>query len=294
MNASYTALHMKHIDRASRPPGSCDRLHRIDFEILREIIHDHAGLFFQDSRKHVLQTRVMSRLKALQIDYFEDYVDYIADPGNYSEIMRLIDAATNTETAFFRTGAQFKCIREQLLPCLQTHSTKPARIWSTACATGEEAYSLAMLVDDAFSTSAERPEIVASDINTGALYTAECGMYSKRAMDQVPIPLQEKHFTPTSEGFRIHERLIEMVTFKRINLADRTDLMRMHSVNLILCMNVLSSFSQEMRQKTLQAIYNAMDENAYLMIGATETLYGLPHPFIELNMGTTRVYQKCA
>ncbi len=163
-----------------------------------------------------------------------------------------------------------------------------------ACATGEEAYSLAMLVDAVFPATEERPEIVASDVNTQALYAAECGLYSERAMDNVPASVQAQHFTPTAEGYRIHERLVDMITFKRINMADRTDMMRMHSVNLILCMNVLQSFSKEMRQKTLQAIYNAMDENAYLMIGATETLYGLSHPFIELNMGATRVYQKCA
>ncbi|MEM8486298.1 MAG: protein-glutamate O-methyltransferase CheR [Bacteroidota bacterium] len=294
MIASDGALNMKHIDRASRPPGSCDRLHRIDFEILREIIHEHAGIFFQDSRKHVLQTRVMVRLQALGIDYFEDYIDYLTDPGNYSEILRLVDAITQTETAFFRTKDQFRCIREQLLPCLETHATQRARIWSTACATGEEAYSLAMLVAEVFPASKERPEIVASDINTQALYTAECGRYNARAMEPVPAALQNQHFSKSPEGFRVSEQLVDMVTFKRINLADRTDMMRMHSVNLILCMNVLQSFSKEIRQKTLQAIYNAMDDNAYLMIGATETLYGLSHPFVELNMGPVRVYQKCA
>ncbi len=285
---------MKHIDRASRPPGSCDRLHPIDFEILREVIHEHAGIFFQDSRKHILQTRVAARLNALRIDYFEEYIDFIAAPGNYSEILRLVDAVTHTETAFFRTAEQFRCLKEQLIPHLVAQRDEPVRIWSAACASGEEAYSLAMLIDEMLPSQTRRPEIIASDINTNALYTAELGLYSERAVESVPAELLVRYFDAVPEGYRIREQLVDMVTFKRINLANRTDMMRLHSLDLILCRNVLQAFSQDTRQKTLQSIYNAMNDNAYLMIGATETLYGLAHPFIELNMGYTRLYQKCA
>ncbi len=290
---------MKHIDRASRPPGSSARLHRVDFEILRNLIHDKSGIYFQDNKLHVLQSRIISRLEALCVDYYEDYVDYVLDPVNYAEILRMVDAVTSLETSFFRSPAQFDCLENQILPSLIKQKVdageKTLRIWSAACATGEEVYSLAMIADACSVPGQEllNIEIIGSDINTGALQTAERGFYRTKTAEQLPVAYLESCFSPRESGYQLHQALIDAVTFKRINLADRTDMMRMHSIDLVPCANVLHSFLDETKQRTLQAIYNNMNDEGYFLTGASETLFGLSHPFLEINIEGTRVFQKC-
>lgn len=244
------------------------------------------------------------------MDYFEDYVDFLIDPANFNEVLRMIDAVTPTETAFFRSNEQFDCIENQILPTLiaqkksaekksaekkQATKRKTLRIWSAACATGEEAFSLAMIVHKLLE---QEPgieiEIVASDINTNALYTAECGVYNERAISKIPASFLNAYCTPTSAGYKLSPEILDMVTFKRINLANRTDMMRMHEIDVILCANVLHSFVPETKLKTLQAIYNCMNDEGYLIIGESETLFGLSHPFLEINIGGSKVYQKCS
>ncbi len=296
---------MKHIDRKSRPPGSSTRLHSVDFEILRNIIQAKSGIFFQNNKQHILQSRIMPRLTALSMDYFEDYVDFIIDPANFNEVLRMIDAVTPTDTAFFRSSEQFDCIENQILPTLfaqhkqtpykQARKRKTLRIWSAACATGEEAFSLAMIVHKLQDLHpGVNIEIVASDINTNALYIAECGVYNERAISQIPPAFLEKHCYSTAAGYKLAPEILDMVTFKRINLANRTDMMRMHEIDLIVCANVLHSFMPDTKLKTLQAIYNCMNDEGYLIIGESETLFGLSHPFLEINIGGSKVYQKCA
>ena len=290
---------MKHIDRQSRPPGSSPRLHRIDFEILRDLIHNNAGIYFQDNKRHVLQSRVMSRLKPLCFDYFEDYVDYALDPMNFNEVFRLVDAVTSLETSFFKSNEQFACIKDQILPSLINQKIEAGeqmlRIWSTACSTGEEVYSLAMVVH-ACLEQVDYPinvEIIGSDINTKALHTAEHGLYKSKSVAHIPPTLLETYLLRTPSGYQVHPTIMNMVTLKRINLADRTDMMRLHSVDMAFCANVLHSFSHEIKQRTLQAIYNTLNDDGYFMIGDSETLFGLSHPFLEINIDDVRVFQKC-
>lgn len=294
---------MKHIDRESRPPGNSSRLHTIEFETLRDFVHSQTGIYFHDNKRHVLQARVMTRLEALFMNYFEDYVEFICNPANINEGLRLIDAITSTESSFFRTPAQFTCIENQVLPSLSEDALQNKRnqikIWSAACATGEEAFSLAMIIEAV--TQSQYPliqfEIVGSDVNTEALYRAECGRFQGKAIQSIPAAFYTRFynrcFTASAAGHKLIEPILDRVTFKRINLTDRTDMMRMHGVDLVLCCNVLTSFSQEARQKTIRAIYNSMNDGGYLIIGAEETLFGLSHPFLEININGIRVYQKC-
>ncbi len=290
---------MKHTDRQSQPPWGNYRLHPLDFEILRDIIHETSGIFFHDNKRPALESRVLPRLKALAIDCFEDYIAYATEPGNYSEILRLIDCVTPITSSFFHTKEQFDCIEHQILPSIakqkKLKGAQNIKIWCSACATGEEAFSIAMIAQSSLLArdSNINVEIIGSDINTNALYHAECGWYDTKAVQAVPQPLREAYFTRKDDGYKLSESILDLVTYKRINLADRTDLMRLHEVDLVFCTNVLYLLSAEHKHNLLKAIYNCMNDEAYFMIGATETLFGLPHPFLEIQAGKVKVYQKC-
>jgi chemotaxis protein methyltransferase CheR len=289
---------MKHIDRQSQPPGSSLRLHPLDFEILREIIHEKSGIFFHDNKRHVAESRLLSRLNALRIPCFEDYITFVTQAGNYSELLRLIDCVTLTPSRFFDSKELFDCIEKQVLPTLirqkKAANKKHIKIWSAACATGEEIFSIAMAHKASqFAEDLDVSiEFIGSDINTTALYQAECGLYNARSVTQVPLPYLDAFFIKTPEGYKVSESILEMVTFKRINLADRTDMMRLHEVDLVLCANVIYLFSSSYKYNLLQALYNCMSDEAYLVLGANETLFGLSHPFLEINTGNVKVYQK--
>ncbi len=290
---------MKPVDRASQPPGGGTKLHDSEFEILRSIIHEEAGIYFPENKRLALQARITPRLQSLGFTYFEDYVDFLLDPMNFSEVLRLVDAITSLDTGFFRSTEQFDCIREHILPALAAQKLSSGkdtiRIWSAACATGEEVYSLAMIVHAELLTAYPELnfEIVGSDINTEALQHAEKGLYRLTSTDNLSPSFLQDYFSHTEEGFQLDAVIRDLVTFKRINLSNRTDMMRMHEVDLIVCADVLPVFSTEMKQRTLQSFYNSMGENSYLMTGATETMLGLTHPFLELNVAGFRVFHKC-
>ncbi len=289
---------MKHIDRQSQPPGSSLRLHPLDFEILREIIHEKSGIYFQDNKRPALESRVLPRLKALSITCFEDYIAYATHPANYREILRLIDCVTPIHSRFFNGQTQFACIADQIIPSIvkqkKAAGARKIKIWCTACATGEEAFSLAMIFMS--SPMAYDPdislEIIGSDINTEALYIAECGQYDEKAISAIPEAYQEAYVRKTPAGYKLADQILDMVTFKRINLSDRTDMMRMHEIDFVLCANVLYLLSPDVKQNLLQAIYNCLNDEGYLMLGTNETLFGLPHPFLEIQTDSVRVYQK--
>lgn len=290
---------MKPVDRASRPPGGESKLYSPEFKLLSGIIHEETGLYYPENKCLHLQSRLMLRLQALQLSSFEEYVDYLLDPSNFSELLQLINVITPPDTSFFRSAEQFEWIGRDILPALVRQKkqirSNTLRLWSAACATGEEVYSLAMLVH-ARLLPAHRAlnfEIVGSDINTTSLQLAETGRYQLTSKDRIPPAFLQAYFAHDGGAFVLDEAIRQMVTLKRINLSNRTDMMRMHEVDLIFCANVLSSFSQEMKQKTLQAFYNCMAENSYLVIGATEAMLGLEHPFLELNVAGFKVFQKC-
>ncbi len=291
---------MKHIDRESQPPGSSTKLHPLDFEVLRDMIHELSGIYFPDNKRHILQSRIMNRLNALGMYYFEDYVAYVNGVSNLGEILRLLDVITATDTSFFHSNELFACLQDQVLPSIIKRKIEKdedtVRIWSAACSSGEEAYSIALIIEEVLGPAYPTInfEITGSDINTISLQTAEEAIYKENSLQKLPFSMQDRYFSHMSSGYQLDHSIMERVTFKRINLSDRADMMRMHGIDLVLCANVLQTFSHEAKQKTLQAFYNCLGDEGYLMTGISETLYGLSHPLLEFNINGIQVYQKYA
>ena len=288
---------MRNSDRQSVAPGSDYPLSPQLFERFRAFLFDQSGIYFQDNKRLLLKARLQHRLLQLHLPSFEDYYDYLTAPSNRSEIPHMINSVTINETYFFRAPEHVQLIQKTLIPTLlaaKTNDTNELSIWCTACSTGDEAYTIALMIQEYVRPN--RPSlkinIIGSDIDSNALARAKSGLFNAYSVRHIPKPLLQKYFTPSPSGFRINPALRNMVRFKHINLASRTETMRMHGVDIVLCANVLVYFQGQTKEQVITSIYNCLNPGGYLLIGSSETLFGLGHPFELIRQGRTVYYRK--
>ena len=284
---------MKHSDRESLAPGR-DALDDRAFEQLRAFIFEHSGIYFPDNKRYVLEKRLNPRLEALMLPGVCEYVRYATDPAHRAEIPALISAVTHNESCFFRAPELVRTVVDHLLPAMISRGRTTIRIWSAGCAAGEEPYTLALACVETLLPRFPDAEvrIFGVDIDAQALTRARAGRYSAYALRHVPPNLIEKYFIPGPVSYRIHPRLQDMVSFVRLNLADRTEMMAMRNVDVVLCANVLIYFPAPTRERVLTSLYNGLNPGGCLLIGPSETLFGLGHPFRPIHAGRTVFYQK--
>lgn len=266
------------------------------FEQLREIIYRETGIYFQDNKRYLLESRVSRRLKALSIDTFEEYASSLQNGRRSREIGCLINAITINETSFFRHQSQFDVLVDHLVPALVKERGESAtlRLWSAASSTGEEAYSLAILYVERLKPRFPklRVEIVATDIDTNVLEEAKDGRYNAYATRNIPPAWLRKHFTPEGKHHRLNDDIRKMVRFKQVNLSDRTSMLRMRSFDIIFCANVLIYFDDESKKQVISSLYNSLATGGYLFVGFSESLYGVTQAFHAVRLDKTIAYQK--
>ena len=289
---------MKYPDREGNAPGKVIPLSGHLFDKIRLLIRDKTGIYFQDNKQYLLQSRLKTRLTQLNLDSFESYFEYLSHPANKAEFGRMVSAITINETYFFRSQEQFNIIQNTILPRLIEHKQETPnpviKIWSTACSTGDEPYTLALIINHYFKKRYPkyRFEILASDIDTDIIAKAKRGLYSAYAVRNIPSFLLNAYFSKNNETFQISDEIRQMVTFKKINLSDRLEMIRIHGVDLAICANVLIYFPSDIRQNVVNSIYNCLNSSGYFMVGFSETLFGINHPFMQLRDGKNTTYQK--
>lgn len=289
---------MKYPDRQSHAPGDVIPLSSRLFEQLRDYILKRTGIFFQDNKHYLLQSRLNARLKALKLHAYEDYYAYITSPAGRGEFTRMVSAITINETYFFRSEEHFNIIQKSILPrIIKLKENKPhskIRIWSTACSGGDEPYTLAIILQHHFIKKYPHIqfEILASDIDPDIIQKAKKGIYNTYAIRNVPKLLLEKYFEQQGDLYKIKAEIAQHVRFKKINLADPMEMMGVHSVDLAICANVLIYFPNQVRQKVVSAIYNSLNAQGYFMVGFSETLFGIEHQFQKTRDGKSMTYQK--
>lgn len=207
----------------------------------------------------------------------------------------VIDAMTTNETLWFRDNHPFRILQEKLLPeFAERSSLQPLRIWSSACSTGQEPYSVAMVIDE-FRRS--RPgklrdvKITATDISKSVLEVARRGEYEMIAIGRGLSPERQKHFfTPSANGgWQIRPQIKSMVEFKELNLLDRYMLGKF---DIIMCRNVLIYFSAELKKDILTRLHGALNPGGYLILGASESLNGLPNLYEMVQCHPGIIYRK--
>lgn len=267
------------------------------FEKIRDLINERSGMFFGDSKKTFLQVRLTPRLKRTNSDTLKDYYYYLKyDPNGEAELCNLIDSITVNETFFFRHQEQLDDFCDEVAPILlsRSKSRQPLILWSAGCATGEEPYTLAMLLLE--SPLGIRPDainIIASDISASSLRSAREGVYDAHSLRHTPRAFMERYFNVNGDGkYTITQRVRRLVKFCSINLTDSVAAARMRDVDCIFCRNVIIYFDDAHKAKCAENLYQALRYGGYLFLGYSETLGRISTLFQPVRLKTTVAYRK--
>lgn len=260
-----------------------DHISKRNFDQLARFIYDYSGIKMPPTKLTMLEGRLRRRLRATGISSFDDYCDYLfKHDGLEQEKVFLIDAVTTNKTDFFREPNHFAYLRDHALPKLAARDLRRFRIWSSACSTGAEPYTIAMVLD-AFTDDNPQQDyaILATDLSTDVLQTARRGIYSADMVAPVPPELRERYvMTPLDahrREVRIHPALRSKVGFARLNLMDPSYGVG-DPMHIIFCRNVLIYFDKPTQQRVLSRLIECLVPGGYLFIGHSETVSGFDLP----------------
>lgn len=269
-----------------------------EFQRFSSYIYDQVGIQLPVAKRTMLEGRLQKRLKILTLDSFEEYGRYVFSPeGQRDELIHLIDVVTTNKTDFFREPTHFEHLVKFVLPEVARHrqcsQSEPFRIWSAGCSSGEEPYTMAMVLNEfAESHRGFRYSILASDISTRILEAAKTGIYQEdRAANIVPY-LQKKYLLRSRDRdrhlVRICPELRAQVRFRRINFMDATFGINEH-MDVIFCRNVIIYFNKTTQQELMHKFHRMLRPGGYLFLGHSETLNGLDAEFVTV---ASTVYRK--
>lgn len=249
-----------------------------EFRRFRELIHEAAGIHLGEAKKALLAGRLGRRLRALGLRTFGEYYAHVTAGGD-GEAVRMLDAVTTNETRFFREPAHFEFLARRVLPALQGRARRRLRVWSAACSTGEEPYSLAMLALSRLPAhEGWAIEIVASDISTRVLEHARRAVYSLQRADEVPAALRQRYLLrgvrAQAGRMRAGPELRALVTFERFNLA-AAEWPPCEPFDWIFCRNALIYFDAATRARVVERLLDRLAPDGYLFLGHAESLAGL-------------------
>ena len=262
---------------ASGLPVLTDR----EFTLFQQLIHREAGIWLADIKRALLVGRLARRMRELGMESFEAYYDRVADEP--AELVRMLDAICTNETHFFREPAQFDLLRDRLCPAWERDAERGARprrlrVWSAACSTGEEPYTLAMLLHDRLALAGWDIEIIASDLSTKVLAQARAGVFRMDRIATIPKPYLQRYLLrgigPEAGRARVGPLLRDMVRFARINLREPQYPVT-GAFDMIFCRNVLIYFDQPSRREVLSRLLGHLEPGGFLFLGHAESLTGL-------------------
>ena len=268
---------------ALKAQASDDRLSNRNFEALARYIYDYSGIKMPSSKMTMLEGRLRRRLRATGISSFNDYCDYLfKHDGIETESIYLIDAVTTNKTDFFREPKHFEYMEQVALPELVSAGHKRIRLWSSACSTGAEPYTMAMIMQEFVDgQSGLDYRILATDLSTEVLQAARRGVYARDMIVPVGSEMRRKYVMmardTTRSDVRIHPRLRSMVGFARLNLMDNAYKVG-EPMHLIFCRNVLIYFDKPTQAKVLSRLCDCLLPGGYLFVGHSETVTGISLP----------------
>ncbi|MBA4120231.1 MAG: chemotaxis protein [Isosphaera sp.] len=291
-------------DPTPRPAGSSGLSKEIpmsaeQFRKLRDIIYQRAGITFTESKKYVLESRLCRRLQELEIDDYDQYIAFLSTgPYQGDEFNELFNKITINETSFFRNPPQLDAFEKETLAGLLAAraSHKRLRVWSAACSSGEEPYTLAMQVHRTLGLRLGdwKIEILGTDISERVLEIAQGGRYTDYAMRGLPPLVQQRYFRKDGHEWVIDPAVAALVRFEELNLKDRLAIKRLGQFDVIFCRNVMIYFDDPMRKQLVSMFHEALAADGTLYIGHSETLRDLGVPFAQVGPATAFSYRKLA
>jgi len=262
--------------------NSSETLSAADFRRLAELIYAECGIHLAAEKQTMLEVRLRKRLHALKLRSCSEYCENLFSSRSREELSNLIDVVTTNKTDFFRENRHFEYLVRMALPSLARDGGGALRFWSAGCSTGEEPYTLAMVLSEyAARNSGFRFHLLATDISTVVLDRARRAVYSSGDIEPVPAGIRRKYLMRGRAGsagqFRIVPELRALVEFRRLNFMD-SDFGLSEPLDVIFCRNVIIYFDQHTRAKVLQALVRQLRPGGYLFLGHSETLNGLDVP----------------
>jgi chemotaxis protein methyltransferase CheR len=257
-----------------------------DYTRLCDLIYKQAGIHLGSGKKTMLEVRIKRRLKDLNLPSYSRYCDYLfSGPGLERELTSFIDVITTNKTDFFREPQHFDFLSNRALPELST-TGRPFLLWSAGCSTGEEPYTLAMLLSEyGLAQPGFQFHILATDICTTVLSKAALGIFPASAIKPVPGALVRKYFlrgrSPGSDRVRIVPELRRLIEFRRLNFMD-ADYGIAERADIIFCRNVIIYFDRPTQQRILSNIARHLVPGGYLFVGHAEVLRDMDLPLIPI------------
>lgn len=251
-----------------------------DIQLLVALCKARAGLKIDPAKTYLMESRLGPLARREGYNSIDDLIAGLKVRREDALIWSVVEAMTLNETAFFRDKTPFTQIRDEILPTLsRMRGPEPIRIWSAGCATGQEAYSLAMIAEEAKGLeSGTRVEIYGSDIAERCLEKAQSGLYTQFEVQRgLPIRLLIQHFEKIEDNWRLSPRIRQRVRWRRINLA--ADLSAVGRFDIIFCRNVVSALDEGIRRRVLEGLAAALPSDGFLMLGANETVEGVTNAF---------------
>jgi chemotaxis protein methyltransferase CheR len=264
-----------------------------EFAKLRDLVYKISGISLSETKRELVISRFSRRLKALKLKSFSDYYNLLISPSGFTEVQNFINSITTNKTDFFREAHHFDFLVSKIIPVLLSKKKRVVKIWSAACSTGEEPYTIAMVMSKHFVEKYNIPvKILATDIDTNVLTVASKGVYDSSIISVLPDEYMKKYFLrgkQDSKGlFKIKDMIRQMVTFKQLNFV-ATEYPITTTFDIIFCRNVIIYFNPETKRRVVNKLYRYLNPGGYIMMGHSETLFDMVDGLTYLK---NTVYQK--
>ena len=266
------------------------------FRLLRDLISDYCGVYYDDDSKYILEHRLDRRLQVCGVADYRDYYRYLLyNRERENELAEIVDIITVNETYFFREKKQFDALLEEITPEIMKSGSgqKRLRIWSAGCASGEEPYTIAMLVLENPAIFGDwKVEVLGSDINKRVIQKARRGVYTKNSFRTIEDYYIRKYFDEDAEGFRIKDSVRELVDFSHLNLLEPKKYGFLGDLDVIFCRNVLIYFHTGSKKIVVESFYESLCGGGYLLLGHAESLMNVSTSFALKHLKHDMAYQK--
>jgi chemotaxis protein methyltransferase CheR len=266
---------------------------------IRDLVYQVAGIFHPDNKLRLLLDRCGRRMKELKTSTLREYFECLTiKPTRQTELVALLNEITIGETCFFRSQPQLDAMRTIIIPkVLEAKAKFPLRrlrIWSAGCSTGEEPYTLSMLLLEEASSRLKgwTIEILATDLNERSLAHAKNAIYGSYSTRNLTPYFRQKYFTSVGEQLQVQPAVRNSITFSRLNLSDDARMTFMKSLDVVFCCNVLIYFDLVSKRRVIQHFYNNLLPHGYLFLGHSESLYGVNDDFRLVHLPGATAYVK--
>lgn len=258
------------------------------FKKVSQLVYRFSGINLKDGKEALVRARLMKRLRALGMGSFEEYFKYIESDRGGEELSCMLDAMTTNKTFFFREAVHFNYLCEKILPELKGQKL---RFWSAACSSGEEPFSLAiLLMENVPQIKSVDVRILATDISTKMLNKARRAVYEEGTLRDVPRLLLQKYFIKVRKqhplAYQVKDNVSSMVQLTWLNLMDSWPMKG--SFNVIFCRNVMIYFDRPTQQKLINRFWELIEPGGYLFVGHSESLSAISHKFKYIRPATYR------